>query len=77
MEHTAIDLGARESQVCVRREDGKILEEHRVATRPEKLRRYLQGRVKSRVIVETPSSSSISSPAQRSRIWKPRCRSSN
>jgi transposase len=53
MEHIAIDLGARESQICVRSADGEILEERRIATRPDKLRRYLAGRAKSRVILET------------------------
>jgi transposase len=53
MEHIAIDLGTRESQVCVRSEGGEILLERRIATRPEKLRGYLEGRPKSRVIVET------------------------
>jgi transposase len=55
MEHIAIDLGARESQVCVRRADGEIVEERRIATRPSIVRRYLAGRPKSRVIVETGS----------------------
>ena len=55
MEHIAIDLGARESQVCVRRADGEIVEERRIATRPSVVRRYLAGRPKSRVIVETGS----------------------
>jgi transposase len=53
MEHIAIDLGAKESQVCVRSEGGEIVEERRIATRPQTLRRYLEGRAKSRVIVET------------------------
>lgn len=54
MEHIAIDLGARESQVCVRGPEGEILEERRMATRPGRLRKYLKGRPKgSRVIVET------------------------
>ena len=33
MKHVAIDLGGRESQVCVRAEDGTILKETKVATR--------------------------------------------
>jgi transposase len=53
MEHIAIDLGARESQVCVRSGAGEILEERRIATRPDKVRGYLEQRPKSRVIVET------------------------
>jgi transposase len=50
MDHIAIDLGSRESQVCVRRADGEIVEERRVATRS--LGRYLKGRPKSRVVLE-------------------------
>lgn len=53
MEHIAIDLGTRESQVCVRDETGEIVQELRIATRPARMRRYLEGRPKSRVIVET------------------------
>jgi transposase len=53
MEHIAIDLGAKESQVCVRKGDGEIVEERRIATRPPVVRKYLEGRAKSRVIVET------------------------
>jgi transposase len=51
MEHIAIDLGSRESQICVRSADGKILEEKRWAT--SKLRSYLEKRPPSRVILET------------------------
>lgn len=51
MEHVAIDLGGRESQICVRSEDGAIVEERRVSTRS--LGRYLKGRAKSRVILES------------------------
>lgn len=51
MEHVAIDLGGRESQVCVRAEDGTIIEERRWRTRD--LGVYLAGRPPSRVIVET------------------------
>src|SRR5262245_41761325 len=50
MEHVAIDLGGRESQVCVRTEDGRIAEERRCRTRG--LGEYLATRPKSRVIVE-------------------------
>lgn len=50
MDHIAIDLGSRESQVCVRSSDGGIVEERRVGTRS--LGRYLAGRPKSRVVVE-------------------------
>ena len=51
MDHVAIDLGGRESQICVRREDGEIIEELRYATRD--LPAWLGRRPKSRVIVET------------------------
>lgn len=51
MQHVAIDLGGRESQVCVRGTDGKILEQKRWPTK--ELGKYLQGRPPSRVIVET------------------------
>lgn len=51
MEHVAIDLGGRESQICVRSSDGAIVEEKRVRTRD--LPKYLGGRPRSRVIVET------------------------
>lgn len=53
MDHIAIDLGSRESQVCVRAADGQILEERRVGTRS--LGKYLAGRTRSRVILETCS----------------------
>jgi len=51
MEHVAIDLGGRESQVCVRQADGEILEEKRWRTAD--LGAYLKTRPPSRVIVET------------------------
>jgi transposase len=53
MEHIAIDLGSRESQICVRGGDGRVLEETRWPTRA--LRRFLEGRPPSRVVVETCS----------------------
>lgn len=51
MEHVAIDLGGRESQVCVRAEDGTILEERRWPTR--RLGEFLGQRPPSRVVVES------------------------
>lgn len=51
MEHVAIDLGSRESQVCVRNERGEILLERKVAT--TRLGSYLSKRPQSRVILET------------------------
>src|SRR5204862_8245611 len=51
VEHIAIDLGSRESQVCVRNERGEILLERKVPTAG--LARYLAKRPQSRVIVES------------------------
>jgi transposase len=51
MEHVAIDLGSRKSQICVRSSDGQIIEEKRWET--AELRRYLATRPSSRVVVET------------------------
>lgn len=53
MEHIAIDLGGRESQICVRAADGEVMFERRCATKT--LGKYLSSRPKSRVIVETCS----------------------
>jgi hypothetical protein len=53
MEHLAIDLGGRESQICVRASDGKIVEERRCRTAA--LPAYLATRPSSRVVVETCS----------------------
>lgn len=51
MEHVAIDLGGRESQICVRSSDGVILKETRCRTRD--LANFLRLRPPSRVVVET------------------------
>lgn len=51
MQHIAIDLGGRESQICVRDETGKILLEKRTETK--RLARFLTKSKHSRVIVET------------------------
>jgi transposase len=51
MQHLAIDLGGQESQICVREPDGTIIDERKVKTAA--LNRFLKGRPKSRVIVET------------------------
>jgi transposase len=51
MDHVAIDLGGRESQICVRAGDGQILEEVRRPTAD--LRKYLEKRPRSVVVVET------------------------
>jgi transposase len=51
VEHIAIDLGGRESQVCVRGTDGAVVYEGRFKTVAAK--EFLQGRPKGRVILET------------------------
>ena len=51
MDHVAIDLGSRKSQICVRSPDGQIVDERRWET--WELQRYLAARPKSRVVVET------------------------
>jgi transposase len=51
MDHVAIDLGGRESQVCVRAADGQVLDERRMPTRS--LKQWLAGREASKVIMET------------------------
>jgi transposase len=51
VDHLAIDLGSRKSQVCVRATDGTVLEERKVET--ALLGDYLQRRAASRVVLET------------------------
>lgn len=51
MQHIAIDLGGRESQVCVRSEDGTILKEGKHPT--AELEKLFRKEEKSRVILET------------------------
>jgi transposase len=51
MDHIAIDLGGRESQICVRSGDGTILEE--TAWPTASLGKYLAKGEKSRVVVES------------------------
>ena len=51
MQHLAIDLGGRESQICVRDKTERILEEKKYSTR--KLGEYLKSQPPSRVILET------------------------
>ena len=51
MEHLAIDLDGRESQICIRSSEGEILLEHRLQT--ASVKRYLKGRPPSRVVLET------------------------
>jgi hypothetical protein len=51
MNHVAIDLGGRESQIRVREADGRIVEENRCSTLS--LKKYLGSLPPSRVVVET------------------------
>jgi transposase len=51
MEHIAIDLGGKESQICVRSPDGEVVLEKKHPTRH--LGRLLKGRPASRVVLET------------------------
>jgi transposase len=55
MEHIAIDLGSRESQICIRSETGVLLEERRVRT--DALGELLKSRPPSRVVLETSAES--------------------
>ena len=51
MQHVAIDLGSRESQICIRSEAGEIIAERKLAT--ARLPAFLSKQPLSRVIVET------------------------
>jgi transposase len=53
MQHVAIDLGSKESQVCVRRPDGSIVQEKKHPTR--KLAELMSTWPPSRVVLETSS----------------------
>jgi len=51
VQHAAIDLGAKESQICIRGVDGKIIEEGKLQTK--KLADVMKTWPKSRVVLET------------------------
>lgn len=51
MQHVAIDLGGKESQICIRTADGTILEERKHPT--QRLGRLMQQWPPSRVVLET------------------------
>ncbi len=53
MQHIAVDLGKRESQVCVRSLEGEILHESKITT--SSLSRFFKKQPHSRVIWETCS----------------------
>ena len=63
MNHIAIDLGSRESQICIRDSSGTILAEERQATRS--LGKYLAGKEKSRVVVESCAEAFVVADAAR------------
>lgn len=51
MQHVAIDLGGRESQICVRSSEGQVLQEGKVET--GRLASFLKVQPASRVVLET------------------------
>ncbi len=53
MQHVAIDLGGRQSQVCARAADGQILLEQKLAT--SSLERFFRHQEPSRIVLETCS----------------------
>src|SRR5215470_8646999 len=55
VKHVAIDLGGRESQICIREADGTIVEERRQLTR--QLPILMKGWEPSRIIIETSAES--------------------
>lgn len=63
MNHVAIDLGGRKSQICIRAADGSVLKEHSWNTHD--LGGYLQAQPKSRVILETCAESMAVAEAAR------------
>lgn len=57
MDHVGIDLGSKESQICVRSADGEIVVEGRWRT--ARLVTFLQERPPARVIVESAPRPSV------------------
>jgi transposase len=51
MDHIGIDIGGKESQICVRNAGGQILEEKRIKT--QSLGAYLSKKTAARVVLET------------------------
>lgn len=51
MDHVAIDLGGRESQICVRASDGEVLDERRVST--SSLTTWIAERSRCHLVMET------------------------
>lgn len=65
MEHIAIDLGSRESQICIRDASGKIVRERKLRTAA--LPAFLAKRPPSHVIVES-SAEALLSPTALARL---------
>jgi hypothetical protein len=65
MHHAAIDLGGKESQICIRQPDGTIIEERKVPTR--KLTELVATWAPSRVVMETSAEAFKASPEGASR----------
>lgn len=63
MQHLAIDLGSRESQICIRNSDGDILSERKLPT--AKLPGFLSRQPFSRVILETSAEAFLMADAAR------------
>lgn len=64
MDHVAIDLGGRESQICIRNAKGQVVHEGRYKT--AELGQVLAGRGPSRVVMETCAESyAVAAAAQR------------
>jgi len=53
MNHVAVDLGSRKSQICVRSPDGQVLQEAKIETKA--LKAFFGQMEKSRVVLETCS----------------------
>ena len=67
MQHLAIDLGSRESQVSVRDQAGTVLSERKVAT--ARLPGYLAKQTPSRVIIETSAEAFFVADAAMAPRW--------
>ena len=57
MEYIGIDVHQRESQVCIVDEDGHVLLERRVRTSGERFAGLLEGRGRTRVVLEASTES--------------------
>src|SRR5450756_707969 len=60
-----LDLGDRHTQVCVLDEAGEVIEEARLATKPEALRCRFSGADPLRIVLEAGAHSPLSEPPPR------------